>query len=109
MPKTFADHLLKKDEIHTHVEKYVTDAEQKQELVDLVEDIFTNHLLHTVLTHLPKNHHDDFLELIKKGLSDPKILKFLKEKIEIDIEAEISKVALKVKKDILSDIKKSGK
>jgi len=107
MAKTFADHILKKDEIHTHIELYVTDADQKKELIELVEDIFTHHLLDTVLTHLPKHHHDGFTELLKEGLSDPKILRFLKDKIEVDIEKEIEKTALKLKKEILADMKKS--
>lgn len=109
MPKTFADHLLKKAEIHAHLDLFVTDPDQKKELTELVEDIFTHHLLDTVLTHLPKHHHDTFTDMLKESLSDPKILKFLKEKIDLDIEAEISKVALKLKKDILADIKKCGK
>jgi len=108
MSKTFADHILAKDEIFTHIELYTKHPEQKQELINLVEEIFSHHLLDTVLTHLPKNHHDEFLEMIKKGLSDPKILKFLKEKIEIDIEKEIRKSALKLRKELLSDIQKSG-
>jgi len=109
MSKTFADHLLGKDEIYAHIDLYVTHPDQKKELVNLVEDIFTHHLLDTVLTHLPKHHHDAFAALLKDGLSDPKILRFLKEKIEIDIEAEIQKAAAKLKKDLLADIKKSSR
>jgi hypothetical protein len=108
MSKTFADHLLNKHEIHAHLDLVISDPEEKAELINLIEDIFTHHLLDTSLQHLPKTHHNEFLELLKKDLSDPKILKFLKDKIEIDIEKEIDAMSKKVKKEILQDLHKSG-
>ncbi len=107
MPKTFADHILQIEQIHTHIDIYVSHPDEKQELKKIIEEIFTHHLLDLSLTHLPKTHHDEFLALLKKDLSDPKILKFLKEKIELDIEKEISHMSEKLKKEILTDIKKS--
>lgn len=109
MAKTFADHLLNQHEIHLHLDLSVSDPQQKAELINLVDDIFTHHLLDTVLHHLPSKHHQDFIELLKQGLSDPKILDFLKSKIEIDIEHEIRTMAAKIKSEIKADIQKSLK
>lgn len=105
MAKIFYDHLLAIDELVVELDSL--DAINRQEVISLMDETLHHHVLDTILTHLPQEHHTAFLERFHKAPHDPELLVFLKQYIVVDIENEIRKKAQKVKKDLLSAVKKS--
>ena len=105
MAKIFYDHLVVIDEVTTLLDSL--DTESRNEIISLIDQTLHHHILDTILTHLPKEHHETFLERFHKAPHDPELLVFLKEYAVVDIEKAISEKAKKVKKSLLSEIKKS--
>lgn len=100
MNKLFYDHLVEIDELTALVD---------QELVDLIDNTMHHHILDEILTHLPVEHHKDFLERLAHAPGDRGLLIFIQELTVIDIEKAIKKRAGAVKKELLKDIKSSRK
>ncbi len=105
MAKIFYDHLIVIEELIVELDSL--DAENRQRILSLVDETLHHHVLDTILTHLPKVHHEIFLERYYKDPSDPDLLTFLKQKSTVDIEKLIAEKAKKVKKDIHATISKS--
>ena len=47
------------------------------------------------------------MELVIKTPHDPSVLDFVKSKVGVDIEEEIKNIAARIKKEILSEIKRA--
>lgn len=109
MSKIFYDHLVVRDEIIVELDKYKISVEEREELVQLVDQNLHHHVLDTILTHLPREKHHDFLEKFHKNPSDEFLLIYLRENTTIDIEEEIKKRSGKVKKELVSEIKRARK
>jgi len=107
MSKVFFDHLVIREEITAELDLHAIDPEEREELIQLVDEILHHHVLNVILNHLPKEHHLDFAKRLHEAPHDPGILEYVKTKVTIDIEDELKKHAAKIKKDILADIKKS--
>ena len=105
MSKIFYDHLILIEEITSQFNHL--DVDQRQELEELVDQTFHHHVLDVILTNFPKEHHKDFLTRFHVAPHDEALMSYLEECIDTDIKAEIQKVAQKLKKDLLSEIKKS--
>ena len=106
MSKIFYDHLTLHEEITAKLDIQHLDPQEREELVDLIDQTLHHHVLDLILTHLPREHHADFVSRLHAAPHDLSLLDYLKTHIP-DIEAKISSHAAKVKKEILSDIKKS--
>lgn len=107
MSKVFYDHLIIIEEIVLFLDKHEINQERKKEILTYVDQTMHHHILDTILTHLPKHHHEQFLKKFYSAPYDVSLIQFLKEKVEADIEAEILKTADKVKKEIIKLINKS--
>ena len=107
MSHIFYDHLVNRHELTAEIDNYELEAEDRQELLDLIDETLHHHILNVILNHLPKDHHVEFMILLKTAPHDPQILEFIKPKITIDIESEIIIQAAKVKKEIVTEITKS--
>lgn len=107
MSQIFYDHLILVDEIVAELDVHKMDPEERQELLDLIDQTLHHHTLNVILNHLPKEHHQTFLDRFYQKPHDAELLKFLKDNIAVDIEKEIKTQADRVKKDILAEIKKS--
>ena len=66
MSKLFYDHLITLDEIEVVIKKNASSKEEKEELWALVDEIVTHKVLEKVLDKLPREHHEEFLELFHK-------------------------------------------
>lgn len=108
MAKIFYDHLVLREEIEVELEGYNLTPDEREEIVRLADETLHNEVLHTVLTHLPKDKHEQFLSLFHKSPGDNALLEFLKTEI-VGIEDEIIKAADKVKAELMSEIVKSRK
>lgn len=109
MSKIFYDHLVGLKEISIELKGYSLQSEEYEELVKIADETLHHHVLNIILTHLPKEKHQFFLETFHTTPHDEKLLEFLKKEATPEIEKAIKKEAQKVKKEILSEIKRAGK
>lgn len=107
MSKIWYDHLVLHEEITLELDRYEIDAEEKTELVNLVDQILHHHVLNVILSHLPQEHHSVFITGFHQNPGDHQLLDFVKSRVKVDIEAEIKKQADRIKTEILRDIQKS--
>ncbi len=105
--KAFYSHLIIIEDIHSALAEYEMDLAERQELLTLAEQILHHHTLNVVLNHLPAEKHDHFLNGIENDLESDQWMEFLKTEIKTDIEAAIKDQADKIKKEILTEIKRS--
>ncbi|MBI3559170.1 hypothetical protein HY085_02130 [Candidatus Gottesmanbacteria bacterium] len=104
MAKIFYDHLVLREEITVELDKYAVTTEEKEELVQLMDETLHHQILNTILTHLPKDQHQEFLEKFHQAPHDASLLEYIK-----DFEQEIIKEAQKIKRDLLSEIKSAAR
>jgi hypothetical protein len=107
MSKLFFDHLVIREEIDIEFSRFNLSAEERAELVEIVDQTLTNHVLNVVLNHLPKDKHSDFVSRFHAAPHDIGLLDYLKIHAHPQIDEEIKKHAAKIKKDILAEVKKS--
>jgi len=107
MAKIFYDHLIKIEEVTAELDNYELTVEEKEEYISLIDETLHNHTLNVILSHLPKQHHKNFLSMFYQGPHRSELLDFLKKETLVDIEEKISEEAGKVKKEILAEIKKA--
>lgn len=107
MSKLFFDHLVIREEIDIEFSHFNLTSEERDELVEIVDQTLTSHVLNVVLNHLPKDKHSEFVSRFHAAPHDVQLLEYLKMHAHPQIEEEIKKHAAKIKKDILNEVKKS--
>jgi hypothetical protein len=107
MSKIFYDHLVIREEIDCELNNYKLDKEEKDELIEIIDQTLHHHILNVILNHLPKDKHPEFISKLHTNPGDDGIMEYLKTQIGPYIEEEIKKQSHKVKQDILSEIRKS--
>ena len=107
MTKIFYDHLIIIEEVVAVLDAHNLTGAQKQEFLDLIDETMHHHILDTILTHLPREHHEAFLAKFHASPGDRTLMTFLKENISADIEKEILRKASNVKRQILKEIEQS--
>ena len=106
--KTFYSHLAYTSEIRAEMDRYQIDVVEKEEIIQLADEHFDQRILHVILTHLPKEKHDDFLEKFHKTPHDKSLLDYLKKDVA-DIEKLISDEAKAVRDEIIREIKNASR
>lgn len=106
--KIFYDHLVYREEISAELAGYELTVDEREEIERLADETLHHEVLNIILEKLPESKHKKFLSQFHKNPSDPQLLTELKAEIK-DIEEEIQKVARKVKKEILAEIKRAKK
>lgn len=109
MTKIFYDHLTITEEITSTLNSYSMSGDERKELEELIGQTVHHEVLNTILTHLPKEKHEDFLTKFHAAPHDKELLDYLKKEIKIDIEKEIKLQAKKIRKEILEEIKRANK
>ena len=109
MSKIFYDHLVVRGEVIIELDRYHFSVEEKEELVKIIDETLHHHVLDTILTHLPKEKHPEFLKKFHAVPHDEKLLEYLKIEADIDIEAKIRSRSQKAKKVLFEEIKRSKK
>lgn len=107
MTKIFYDHLVIIEEIVTVLDTHALDAAEKLKLMSLVDETMHHSILDTILTLLPKEHHEEFFIQFHANPGNHTLMSFLKEKTNRDVEKAILKRASEVKKQILKEIEQS--
>ena len=108
MSKIFYDHLVYREEIIAELDKHRISIEEREELVQLVDETIHHHVLDAILSNLPKEKHEDFLVRFHNTPFDDRLLDYLKKEIK-DIEKIIQQEAKKIKVELLAEIKRAQK
>lgn len=108
MSKIFYDHLVVREEIIAELDKHKIAIEEREELVELIDENIHIRILDVILTSLPKEKHGHFLKKFHKAPHDPDLLEDLKKEVA-DIEERIVREAKKVKAELLAEILRARK
>ncbi len=108
MAKIFYDHLTITEEITVELDNYQIDKEEKEEIIQLMDENIHHRVLDVILKKLPKEKHNEFLKQFAASPQDLKLLDYLRQEIA-DIEELITQEAKLVKKELLAEIKRSLK
>lgn len=103
MAKVFYDHLISIEELLIELDKYQLSHDEKVDLISSADTTIHYRVLDIILTHLPKDKHQEFLKGFQAAPHDKKHLQFLKAHKE-SIESELLKAIKAVKKQILSEL-----
>lgn len=109
MSKIFYDHLVLREEITAELDLHSLELEEREELLQLIDETLHHTTLNVILNHLPKEHHREFITKFHAAPYDEKLLDYLQKHVSVDIKSEIAAQAAKIKKEILAEIKKSRK
>jgi hypothetical protein len=107
MAKLFYDHLVVREEIDIELDKFAIDAEEKAELIELIDQTLHHHVLNVIFNHLPKDKHPEFVKKLHGSPCDLELIDYLKIYAHPEIESKIRDQAAKIKKEIMGEIKKS--
>jgi len=106
MSKLFYDDFLNLSEVDNIIKKTCSSKEEAIELWQIIDEILYPRLMACLLARLPCERHEEFLFKFYQAPFDEKILDYLKEQIEDDLEKIIKKEVKNLKKEILDEIKK---
>ena len=107
MSKVFYDHLVIREEIDCELNNYKLDKEEKDELIEIIDQTLHHHILNVILNHLPKDKHSEFISRLHASPGNDDLMEYLKTEIGPYIEEEIKKHARIVKAELLSEIRKA--
>lgn len=87
MSKLFFDRLLSLDKLDREIKKIAKTKEEREELWLLVDEIIHHKVFDIILERLPKDNHQEFLEMVHKAPHDEDYLfGYLRSKIGENIE-----------------------
>lgn len=109
MSRIFYDIHIHLEEIEIELDKLELEHEEKQELEHLIDEMVHHRIMDRILTHLPRQHHTEFLRRFKRAPYDEGLIKYLDERIEKSVEEHVKEEMEILKKEILEDIKSSKK
>lgn len=107
MAKIFYDHLIKFEEITQELGRYELDAVEMEEIVRIADETIHIQVLDVILTHLPKDRHEEFLIKFHDKPHNEKLIEYLEKSAHPGIQTKISETAKKAKNEILTEIRKS--
>ncbi|MAG59848.1 hypothetical protein CMO96_03625 [Candidatus Woesebacteria bacterium] len=109
MSKIFYDKYIVLAEVEVGLRKLDLEHEEKQELEHLIDEMVHHRVFDRILTHLPKDHHTEFLDRFHKAPYDAELIDYVDDRIEESVEKHVKDEMEKLKKEILGDIKASKK
>ena len=82
MSKLFYDHLIELQEVEIELERFEFTPQEKGEIHHQIEESVHYRVMTRILDHLPREHHQEFLERFHQAPYHEDLLTFLKEKVE---------------------------
>ncbi len=102
----FYDYLIVLDEVESEIKATAKTREEKEELWQIVDETLHHRIMDVILSRLPRESHEEFLEKFTQSPHDRQLISYLREKIKDDVEVIIHEEIAKLKKEILSEIRK---
>ena len=109
MSKLFFDHIIVLDEVEDEIKAIGKTSEERDELWKLVDEIVHHKVLDTTLEHLPRKHHEEFLEKFHLAPHDEGLIHYLTEKIGKNVEEIIKQEIGNLAYELLETIKGKSK
>lgn len=104
MSKLFFDHLLELKKVDREIRKVAKTPEEREELWRLVDEIVHHKAMGCVLDNLPREYHEEFLEMFHASPHDDDLLiGYLKEKIGKNVEEILRNELGKLAFDLLQE------
>lgn len=100
----FYDHIIRIHEVHNEVEALVLDREEKQAIIDHIEQVVHQYVLQRILDKLMSTAHISFLERFHQMPYDKQLMVYLKQHVP-DIEYHIETAADEIKFDLIKTIR----
>jgi hypothetical protein len=108
MSKLFFDHLVELKEVDRQIKKVAKTAKEREELWGMVDEIVHHKVIGCILDKLPREHHEEFLEIFHKSPHDQDLLiGYLRSRISDNIEDLIKQEIGDFSADLLQDLKSS--
>lgn len=105
MSKIFYDHLIVLEEVEDEITSSSKTHEEREELWGIVDDIIHHRVLGKILDHLPSEHHEDFMDRFHKKPHDERLIDYLNEKIEENVEEIIKQEIGNLAFELLQEIR----
>lgn len=106
MTTLFYDRLIVLEGLDKKLKKLASNNDELQELWMNIEELIHHRVLGCVLEKLPRHHHEEFLGKFHTAPHDEKLLSYLNEKIEDDVEKVIKQEVKKLHKELLQELNK---
>lgn len=100
MSKLFYDHLIV-------IEEIIAVVGNDKKILDLADQILQNEILDVILTYLPRDKHEEFLKKFHAAPHDMRLMQYLKDNSQVNIELAILDRANKTKRKLLKHLKNS--
>lgn len=108
MSKLFFDHLIELGKVDRQIKKVAKTPEERDELWGLVDEIIHHKVVGCILDKLPRENHEEFLEMFHARPHDAEYLfGYLKKKVGENIEELIKQEIGILESDLLQEIKAS--
>jgi hypothetical protein len=104
MSRVFYDRLLELEVIDRYIGEVCETEEEKVELWNIVDEIIHHRVLGCVLDHLPKEHHEPFVQKFSNEPYNEELIIFINEKVELDIEEKIKEDIEKLQEELLKEL-----
>lgn len=108
MSKLFFDHLIEFEEIEIELKGLNISREERVELEKIIDSMVHHRVIGKILSHLPQEHHGEFLEKYHERPFDPSLLEWINQRIEKSVEEHIKTEIKTLKKEILEDLRKKN-
>jgi hypothetical protein len=105
MSKLFFDHLIEFKKIDKQIKSVAKNTTEREELWAIVDEIVHHKVVGCVLDKLPKENHEEFLEVFHNSPHDEEIVfGYLKSRVGEDIKEIIKKEIIDLEQDLLKEI-----
>lgn len=109
MAKVFYDHLIKFEEVTKVLGEYELDAVEMEEIVRIADETIHVSVIDVILTHLPKDKHEQFLIQFHDKPHSEFLVAYLEKEAHPEIQRKITEAVEKTKKEILAEVRKAQK
>jgi hypothetical protein len=106
MNKLFWDRLIHFDELIHELKQLPFSSEEQEELIEMIDSTYHHHILEEILSALPKDEHERFMQMLAGRPDDEQILVYLVRFVP-DIEARIKNRSLQVREILRSEIQET--
>jgi hypothetical protein len=105
MSKLFYDNMLDLSQVEKEIKKHVKDAEAREEVYHLIDEIVHHRVLGCILDKLPAANHKEFLSRFSEKPHDQTLVKYLSERIATDVEVFIREEMVMLGTELLQLVK----
>ncbi len=108
MSKIFYDRLLTLEDLDREIRKVAKTPEEREEIWHLIDEIIHHKAMGCILDNLPRNHHEEFLEMFGKSPHDEDLLfTYLQDKIGQNVQEILKQELGNLAFELLAEVKSS--